>query len=281
MRGRQSPHSPHPMAARRKGTALRRTGSRRVTSLFSALVLAMTLAIVALTQGTATAADSNGGVRIMPLGDSITDGYTPLPGGYRIGLWNRLAAGGYQVDFVGSLANGPAQLGDHDHEGHSGWRIDQLDANIVNWLSASDPRTIMLQIGTNDINQNYDVPGAPARLSTLIDHILTQKPQVQLFVAKITPESGAAQEAMVQSYNNALAGVVAAKGPQVHVVDLHSALTTADLADGVHPNPGGYEKMAAVWYDALRSVPSSLTPLNPAADKGPVSKRAPELALHG
>lgn len=281
MRGRQSPHSPHPMAARRKGTALRRTGSRRVTSLFSALVLAMTLAIVALTQGTATAADSNGGVRIMPLGDSITDGYTPLPGGYRIGLWNRLAAGGYQVDFVGSLANGPAQLGDHDHEGHSGWRIDQLDANIVNWLSASDPRTIMLQIGTNDINQNYDVPGAPARLSTLIDHILTQKPQVQLFVAKITPESGAAQEAMVQTYNNALAGVVATKGPQVHVVDLHSALTTADLADGVHPNPGGYEKMAAVWYDALRSVPSSLTPLNSPASTGLANTRAPELALRG
>lgn len=29
-------------------------------------------------------AESNGGVRVMPLGDSITEG-TPVPGGYRIG----------------------------------------------------------------------------------------------------------------------------------------------------------------------------------------------------
>ena len=60
-----------------------------------------------------------------------------MPGGYRINLWQRLAAGGYTVDFVGSGFNGPASLGDHDHEGHSGWRIDQLDANIVGWLQAT------------------------------------------------------------------------------------------------------------------------------------------------
>ena len=35
-------------------------------------------------------AESNGGVRVMPLGDSITEG-TQVPGGYRIGLWQRLA----------------------------------------------------------------------------------------------------------------------------------------------------------------------------------------------
>ncbi|MDI5943697.1 GDSL family lipase, partial [Micromonospora sp. DH15] len=39
-------------------------------------------------------AESNGGVRVMPLGDSITEG-TQVPGGYRIGLWQRLAAGRY------------------------------------------------------------------------------------------------------------------------------------------------------------------------------------------
>src|SRR4051812_26294377 len=79
--------------------------------------------------GTGTAhAESNGGVRGVPLGDSITDG-VPIPGAYRIGLWQRFVSGGYKVDFVGSLFNGPATLGDHDHEGHSGWRIDQIDAN--------------------------------------------------------------------------------------------------------------------------------------------------------
>lgn len=228
-------------------------------------MFAITAALMALSQSTAAAApaESNGGVRIMPLGDSITDGFN-VPGGYRVNLWQQLATGGYTVDFVGSQFNGPPELGDHDHQGHSGWRIDQLRSNIDGWLASSDPRTIMLQIGTNDVNQNYDVANAPARLSDLIDRILQQKPQVQLFVATITPESNADLEARVRTFNAALPGIVNSKGPQVHLVDMYSALTVADLADGVHPNAGGYAKMGTVWYNALRSVPASLVPLQAA-----------------
>src|SRR2546426_9533585 len=119
--------------------------------------------------GPATA-ESNGGVRVMPLGDSITDGLT-VPGGYRIGLWQRFGSGGFRVDFVGSLFNGPSNLGDHDHEGHSGWRIDMIDANIVNWARTTNPHSVLLHIGTNDVLQNFNLPAAPSRLSTLIDHI--------------------------------------------------------------------------------------------------------------
>ncbi|MFB9413576.1 hypothetical protein ACFFSQ_36150, partial [Dactylosporangium matsuzakiense] len=79
------------------------------------LAAALAVAATTLTIGPA-GAESNGGVRVMPLGDSITEG-TQVPGGYRIGLWQRLAAGGYRVDFVGSQYNGPSSLGDHDHEG--------------------------------------------------------------------------------------------------------------------------------------------------------------------
>jgi lysophospholipase L1-like esterase len=205
-------------------------------------------------------AESNGGVRVMPLGDSITDGFN-VPGGYRINLWQRMATGGYTVDFVGSGVNGPASLGDHDHEGHSGWRIDQLDANIVAWLRNSAPRTILLHIGTNDVNQNFDIANAPARLSALIDKIRTLAPRVELFVAQITPESNADLESRVQAYNAALPGVVAQKGSLTHLVDMHSAITTADLADGVHPTAAGYDKMAARWFSALQSVQGSLTPV--------------------
>ena len=119
----------------------------------AAVVVATTVVVSA---GIASA-ESNGGVRVMPLGDSITEG-TQVPGGYRIGLWQRLASSGYRVDFVGSQFNGPASLGDHDHEGHPGWRIDQIDANIVGWLQPVTPRTVLLHIGTNDVLQNYDMP---------------------------------------------------------------------------------------------------------------------------
>ncbi|MGX6606742.1 ricin-type beta-trefoil lectin domain protein [Micromonosporaceae bacterium Da 78-11] len=227
---------------------------KRLAAATIGLALAAGLTI---SGGTPAHAESNGGVRIMPLGDSITDGYT-VAGAYRTGLWQRAANAGRAVDFVGSGFNGPASLGDHDHEGHSGWRIDELDSNITGWLRTSNPRTILLHIGTNDIGQNRDVANAPGRLSTLIDHIRVLAPNVELFVAQLIPTSNAGNEAKTQTFNAALPGIVAQKGPLTHLVDMHSALTTADLADGLHPNTGGYDKMAARWFSALQAVPRSL-----------------------
>ncbi|TDC84960.1 SGNH hydrolase [Micromonospora sp. KC606] len=220
----------------------------------SAAVLALTGALSAVLPASA---ESNGGVRVMPLGDSITDGFN-VPGGYRIDLWQKFVAGGYRIDFVGSQFNGPPSLGDHDYQGHSGWTIAQIDANVVNWLRATTPRTVLLHIGTNDMIRQLS--GAPQRLSTLIDRITTTAPNAEVFVASIIPLSGA--DSRVRTYNAAIPGIVQSKvnaGKRVHFVDMYPALTLADLADGVHPNSRGYAKMATVWYNALRAVPRSIT----------------------
>src|SRR6266487_3353076 len=106
--------------------------TRRRWLTTAALTAALTAVGVATSAGPASA-ESNGGVRVMPLGDSITDGIQ-VPGGYRIRLRQRMVAAGFRVDYVGTLFNGPSNLGDHDHEGHPGWRIDQIDASITGWL---------------------------------------------------------------------------------------------------------------------------------------------------
>jgi len=165
------------------------------------------------------------------------------------------------VDLVGSQFNGPASLGDHDHEGHPGWRIDQIDANITGWMQAFTPHTVLLHIGTNDVLQNFNLSGAPARLSTLIDKITNAAPTAEVFVAQIIPLSNPNQDAAARTFNAAIPGIVQSKvnaGRRVHLVDMHSALTTADLIDGIHPTAGGYDKMAATWFNALRSVPGSI-----------------------
>jgi lysophospholipase L1-like esterase len=227
-------------------------------SLAATAALGLLLGVAAAAPLPASA-ESNGGVRIMPLGDSITDGIT-VSGAYRTTLWQRFTSSGARVDFVGSLYGGPSALGDRDHEGHSGWRIDQLDANITNWLRNTQPRTVLLHIGTNDMNQNYQVSSAPQRLSALIDKITAAVPGVHLFVATIIPASWSQQENFSRTYNAQIPGIVQAKrnaGKNVRLVDLHSALTTADLADGVHPNTSGYTKMANAWWAALQQDPSS------------------------
>jgi lysophospholipase L1-like esterase len=190
----------------------------------------------------------------MPLGDSITDGIT-ASGAYRTKLWTNIRNAGKNVDFVGSLSGGPSALGDKNHEGHSGWRIDQIDSSINGWMDTYKPKIVILHIGTNDVLQNYNVSSAPTRLSALIDKICAKLPSGgKLYVAKIIPLSNSSQNQNVINYNNQIPGIVQSKlnsGKPVYMVDMYSALTTADLADGVHPSQNGYDKMGNVWYNAI------------------------------
>ncbi|MFF9312395.1 GDSL-type esterase/lipase family protein [Streptomyces sp. NPDC014748] len=230
---------------------------RHLVAGLTALLCAIVTPAAAGPAARAAQAESNGGVRVMPLGDSITDGFN-VPGGYRSDLWQYLAADGHRDDFVGSRSNGPARLGDHDHEGHPGWRIDEIDAHAADWVRAASPRTILLHIGTNDMIQNHDPAGAPARLAALIDHVTAAAPNADVLVSDLVPLADPAAEERAQRFDAAVPGVVsalAARGRHVHFVPMHSALTTADLADGVHPTGGGYSKMAARWYSALISSP--------------------------
>ena len=233
----------------------------RLRRFATAALLGVTLAVAGVvgTTGTAQAAP-NVAVRVMPLGDSITHG-EEIPGGYRIGLCQRFVSNNFSVQFVGSQSNGPASACGTAHEGHPGWRIDMIDANVVAWLRATNPHTVLLHIGTNDVLQNFNLGSAPARLSALIDHITATVPNAQVFVATIIPIANTTSEARARTFNATIPGIVQSKvnaGKHVHLVNMANALTTADLIDGVHPNAGGYDKMAATWFAALRSVPGSI-----------------------
>ena len=107
-------------------------------------------------------------IRIMPLGDSITDGSSfdspDGTGGYRGPLYNLLTAAGYNVDYIGSQTINSSQLVEQNHEGHSGWRIDQLDSNMAGWLgNLADPDVVLMHIGTNDFGQSVEPRGTRAR----------------------------------------------------------------------------------------------------------------------
>ena len=194
---------------------------RRLIAAAAALITAALLPV-----GPAVA-ESNGGVRVMPLGDSITEG-TQVPGGYRIGLWQRLAAGGYRVG-LRRLAVQRSRLS----SATTTTRATRAGASTRStptsstWLRNTTPRTVLLHIGTNDVLQNYNVSGAPGRLSTLVDRITATAPNADVFVATIIPLANSGQEAAARTFNAAIPGIVQSKvnaGKRVHLVDMHAAL---------------------------------------------------------
>lgn len=188
----------------------------------------------------------------MPLGDSITEGAgSTTRSSYRAALWNKLSGRAGTLDFVGSLQHG--ELPDRDHEGHSGWRIDQLQANIATWLPAARPNVVLLHIGTNDMNRNHEVATAPARLGALIDQITTAAPTMTVIVSSLVPSTTPEVQARVAAFNAQIPGLVKERrdrGYKVGFVDMAS-VTTADLNDSLHPNNNGYLKMADAFYGGI------------------------------
>lgn len=189
----------------------------------------------------------------MPLGDSITDGYF-VPGGYRIDLQPAMENRGYAIEFVGSLSNGPDTLLSQHHEGHSGWRIEEICDRVADWLQTFQPDIILLLIGTNNIGQWYQVETASYRLNQLIDRIFQTAPNVKLFLASIGPMSEPTLNQRVIQYNQKSEELVKEKqqaGKPIDFVDLYNILSLDDLPDGVHPNREGFRKIASALEACL------------------------------
>jgi lysophospholipase L1-like esterase len=197
-------------------------------------------------------------LRLMPLGDSITWGVGSSTGNsYRGFLWNQLAAEGHTLDFVGTGRDG--NMSDPDNEGHSGWRIDQIAGITDAVMAAYRPNVITLEIGTNDLNGNYQVPTAPDRLSALIDQVNRDAPDATLLVGTVIISTSAGEEGYRPAFNQKVADIVAAKqaaGRHDRLVDM-GALTAADLSDALHPNDTGYGKMADAFNAGVQAADSA------------------------
>ena len=116
------------------------------------------------------------------------------------------------MDFVGSQDSGPRSLPDREHEGHPGWRIDQIAGSMAPWLLRERPDIVLLLIGTNDVVQGYALDAAPRRLGTLLDLIAATLPGCRVVVASIPPLADPEYRSGAWGYNAALADVVAARG---------------------------------------------------------------------
>ncbi|GAA2494312.1 SGNH/GDSL hydrolase family protein [Streptomyces longisporus] len=216
-------------------------------------------------------AASNTPLRLMPLGDSITWGVGSSTGnGYRGPLWNELAADGHPLDFVGTGRNG--SMSDPDNEGHSGYRIDQIAALADASLTRYRPNVVTLHIGTNDLQGASEVNTAISRLRSLVDQITADVPDATVLVASLVVSTSSSEEQFRGTYNQATRQIVSdaqAAGKHVAFVDM-SSLTTADLADPLHPNDAGYQKMADAFHRGIQSADGAGWLRNPAPAPAPV-----------
>jgi lysophospholipase L1-like esterase len=230
-----------------------------------------------------------GQTRIMPLGDSITQGGQGYCS-YRYELWFQLAATGATVDFVGErdfTNDGAPNLSwypeynlsfDRDHQAYWGWRTDQIAAIITGAASATQPEIVLIHLGTNDIGQSgaAGVANADTNLRLIIQRLRDAVPEVTILLAQVIPigpgTSYFANANQVPVLNQAIATIAAeldTRTSRVVLVDQSSGfdLLTMMQSDGLHPNLAGEARIADVWRAALTPFLSS----NPAPSVSIVS----------
>jgi len=223
------------------------------------------------------ATDTN--IRIMPLGDSITGG-SHSSTSYRYYLSKALQQDGFNsVIFVGSLhgitdgSPAPDDNWEMDHEGHPGWRADQIDSGTgaridwaagklggeAGWARVYKPDIVLIDLGLNDLSQGRGPSQTVTSLGHTIDTLRRSNPGVAIILAQVTPEwpsePGYSRIGELNDRIRILAQEKNRLNSPVDTVDLNSCIDVdRDLVDGVHPNDYGHKKLASCWLPAVEHM---------------------------
>ncbi|KAI9036901.1 SGNH/GDSL hydrolase family protein [Aspergillus affinis] len=192
-------------------------------------------------------------LRIMPLGASITVGYRSSDSnGYRKWLRQQLRYSGWQVDMVGSLANG--SMHDNNNEGHYGYRINHV-AQEAEKTIPQQPNLILINAGTNDGILNYEVSTAGKRMDKLITRLFDAIPDTTIILSTLLPN--AKQPKRIEQINTQYRKIVAQRrgnDERIVLAEMSEFIKKDELVDGTHPSDYGYKKMASVWWAAIEEA---------------------------
>jgi len=167
-----------------------------------------------------------------------------------------LRAAGLHYEFVGSQQsegpNGPLW-----HEGYGGKNAEFLAGILPQKLQLAKPDIILLHCGHNHTVEEKPVPGIIAAERAIIAAARKQNPKVVILLAQVIasgklpkygylPELNQAEVLLARELNQPEAPVI--------IVDQFTGFDPQKdaVADLVHPNAQGAEKMASRWFEALK-----------------------------
>jgi len=207
-------------------------------------------------------------VKIMPFGDSITydnsyaDLENPRPtsmrSAYRNYLWYKLQDAGYNVDFVGSRQAGSSVTPsfDVDNDGYPGLASYELADKAYSLISKSKPDIILLHAGSNDWDDS------PSGIEDILDDVdryeYENDTSVTVILALIINRRE--YESWIRYFNANVKRMAQRRidnGDKIVIVDMENGAGlnySSDMRDPAHPTDTGYNKMATVWFNALKTV---------------------------
>lgn len=181
-----------------------------------------------------------GGIDVLFLGDSITDGWRLDPAKK---IWDERFAPLKAANFGIS----------GDRTQHVLWRIQAGEMDGIT------PKVVVLMIGTNNIGQRDPEPtaSAAAGVKAIVEEVLKKSPKTKVLLLAVFPKAekaGDYSRTMVKELNDAIAKLDDG-GKTVRYLDIGAKFLSADgsiskevMPDFLHLSGKGYQ----IWADAIK-----------------------------
>lgn len=250
----------------------RRIGSRRHAPVVGFSLVASAALFTTASVAVSGEAESEPVIRIVCIGDSITQGgrrereeYT-----YRWPLFQMLVDAGARFDFIGSLQGGlhpeakwPAEYKgvpfDPDHEGVYGIRtlkaMERLPGAMVRWSAAPD--IALIHLGTNDQGAADVEQEVKAPLRRIVELLREKNPRVKVLLGHLMLNDSPGAFRIMAAVSELRKELDTPESP-VRLVHHYQGWVEdpnredSDTFDWVHPNPRGQRKMAEKWFVAMQ-----------------------------
>jgi lysophospholipase L1-like esterase len=243
------------------------------------------LAALVCVPATVTTTQAADPVRILVVGDSITQG-SAGDWTWRYRLWKHLTDHGVAVDLVGprtdlydnvaSTFGSQAYLDpgfDRDHASRWGMRLGSLDVPIATLVSTYHPDVLLELLGDNDLSDGK----TPAQVSSMLQGLVDQARAADPAVDVVLGQDPRPQTQPSSSALNALIAQLAAQldtpGSRVVATNAAGYDDLQDTWDGAHPNARGELKIAAQFENALHQMGTAF----PVADPVPAVPLGPRI----
>jgi lysophospholipase L1-like esterase len=147
----------------------------------------------------------------------------------------------------------------NNHEGWRGYRVDQIQDKARRTAATLCPNVFMINAGSNDCIQDFGVELFGKRIDNMLEYFWQTNPHSTIILSTLLENADKEANSRVVGVNNQIRGVVKLKEAEqkkIVLADMQSSAgpQLSNLIDGTHPNNEGYEKMAAIWFNAIQEA---------------------------